>query len=464
MQPNVSLTIENTNGGINVRVENKLQILSETYAQENTLIGDIDLLVENTESFSPSNILLYSQLGAENAEFSIILNVNDTENITVDALSQNHNRGEILARVMYNQIVIESSPDNATWSPVTTLAIDPTKLSTTYFHQAGLPSTYYRVAYRNSVIPALSNYSDPLQAQISTQEGTVAELIGDVRSEMGISPDDPSITTEFLLATTKKAIEKFKSDMFGFKLNELQEFEHPITIYAGRNFIDLPSDIDFSFTDQSTLALRLPTDNLTSFYPVNYVDKRFWNDYIIPYNYSYVASEALIGSTTLTLVNTGNLPQSGTIQVACNGVNDQIINVSYTGNDVATNTLTGVSGITRVLPVGTQVWVTFGFGYPVFFTIFEQKIWLSAPLSNEVNGRTAMLDYYKEMQNVTSINDDIIKRYKFALQSYVSFLVNRKKDSGIDITNDPYYKEYSSAIQQLQDGYYTGQYGRVITS
>lgn len=464
MNPNVTLTIENTSGGIQVKVDNRLKIFSETYGQENTIIGDTNLLVENTESFSADDIILYSQLGSENAELRVLASITDTENMVSSALTQNHNRGEIISRVMYNQIVIESSPDNSTWTTVDTIDIDVTKLSTTYYHSSGVPSTYYRVAYRNSVIPALSNYSDPIQASVTTLPGTAGELIDDVRSDMGISPDDTGITTEFLLNGLREAQEKFKQDMYGFKLDELQEFEFPITVFAGRNYIDLPTNIDFGFTDRSTLALRLPTDNLTSHYPLTYVDKRFWNDYITPYSYTFTASEALIGATTLTLVNTGNLPQSGTIQVACNDVSETIIDVSFTGNNVATNTLTGVTGITRNLPANTQVWVTYGFGYPVFFTIFEEKIWFSSPLANEVNGRTAMLDYYKKMPRITTINDEVIPRYRFALKAYLSYIINRKRNSGIDKDSDPYYEEYSDSIETLQAGYYTGQTGRIITS
>ena len=463
MNPNFRLTSNNDAGGITLAINNKIKVLSETYLQSDTDIASTNFLVENTDTFSTNDIVLISQLGAENAEFGVVASVTDTENMVFPAISQNHNRGEILQRALYNQLVIERSVDALTWATVATIDMDPSRTTTSYFDPTGLVDSYYRVAFRNSVLPANSNYSSVQQSIMIPGTSTVGGFISSIRSSEGVLIEDEVITDKFLVNAINDARTLTDQLSYGYSRSWRQVFDHPISLLAGSNYADAPDDLEFDNTNRKILSLRIPTRNTIYQQPLHYVDKRMWNDIVYSYIYSFVATDALIGDATLVLEKTGNLPANGTIQVACEGATDDILTVTYTGNDVLTNTLTGVTGITRNLSAGTQIWQSFAYGYPFHYTIFEGRIWFTIPLPQELNGTLASLDYYKRMDALTDLSQEFPENYSEIYKPYVKWAIRKRMDSNIT-TDDGDYQLFEKLVMTLQDANYTGQYQRIITS
>jgi len=463
MKPTFSLTTQNTSGGVLVSVVNTIKNLSETYQQSDTIIGSTTLLVENTQGFIAGNPILLGSVGSENAEFNISPTITDSENLVTDATLQNHNRGQILSHVLYNQIVIESSPDNLTWTPLLTSLMDPTRSKTQYLDASGTPTTYYRVAFRNSVSTGTSNYAGPQQSEVSATEVTAGGIINSVIKSEGIAEDDPQITTEFLLCALDDANGYVDELSYGYARPWRQQFEYPIQMLAGSNYVELPDDMSFNDSNRHLLSVRIPTRNIAYNDPLFYIDKKQWNDFSFQYSYTYVDTVALIGATSLILENTGNLPASGTIQIACELPTDTIMAVSYTGNDVATSTLTGVTGITRNLSSGVQVWASFEYSYPFHYTIFEKRLWFSTPVPQELNGALAYIDFYKKRSKITSIDDVIEDGLSKMYTSYLKYAIKHRRDANVGV-EDGDYIIFDKIVTNITESNYNGQSLTIINN
>ena len=74
--------------------------------------------------------------------------------------------------------------------------------------------------------------------------------------------------------------------MANYKQSWREVFEYPIQLLAGKNYIDLPDNYDYQYTNGKLLSVRYPRINGLSPYPLNYVDKREWNSIAYSLKYS----------------------------------------------------------------------------------------------------------------------------------------------------------------------------------
>lgn len=463
MDPQVYITTQNNAAGVTLNIVNNIQSLADTYLQSDTVIGATSFLTENTRAFTANDIVILSRVGSENAELLTVTSVTNNETIVLSTATQNHNRGEILQRILWNQIVIETSANGTSWSTLATISIDPTRQQTSYLHAAGTSATYYRVSFKNSVTATTSNTSTAQQATQTYQASSVGSFLTNIKNLVGISDNDYQVTDSFLIGALGTARQLVDSWLFGYAFEWRQQFEYPVQLFAGRNYVDLPSNIDFSKTDRSILAFRMPVNFSTPQIPLQQVDKRAWNDACLGANYSAIAIEALSGATSLTFEQTSNFPESGTIRIACNAVGDTILEVAYTANNEATATLTGVSGVTRTLTVGTQGFISSAYGYPYQFTVFENKLWFTNPLPQEINGKYALMDYYKQLVPITSLADIFEEKYFSIYESYLRYAIKKRRDDTITL-EDADYLTFKNQVDTLGISNYTGQMGRIRTS
>jgi len=453
------------NIGNTIDVPNQLDVRAFTYIATNLSIGEITIPVDNATNFTASAIIvLLSSMGAENAEFSDV-SAHTDQAFTVSLTTQPHNRGDLVQEVRYDQIVLlKSATQNGAYSILSTVTMQVTQQQTTIFDIVGLTTDFYKVQWKNSQTGAVSDTSDPISV-LTYPDNSVATVVFPVLSAMGINENDPKINAEFCISSINDARKYVRGKLYGVRHDWNEEFEFPIKILAGNNYVDLPTDIDFKFSDRSTLAARFLIGNILTPFNLRYIDKRTWNQVAFQVTGSFVATDAGIGNATLQLENTGDFwsTAGGVAYVATTDFDQTIMAIQYTGRDLITNQLTGVTGITRAIPAGTRVWSNPTVSQPIYYTVFEDKLVFDRIIPDSMQGNNLYIDYYKKEEEVTDLYQELPENYREIYKWYLRWAIKYRKDINLD-SNDADLKKFEDLVQALFNNLYSGQDTIIVTS
>ena len=453
------------NIGNTLEIPNQLDVKTSTYISSNTDQGDLAIPADNASDFTAGQILLQlSSIGAENSEIvtsSSHTNVNFVTLATVMA----HSRGDIVSEIKYDQIVVSKSATvDGVYVALATSTFFTTQQNTIVYDTTGLKTDYYKVQWKNSLTGLLSDFSDAMSVS-SYPTNSVETVITPVLRAMGVSDNDPKITTEFCLSAIDDARKFTAAKLYGIRHAWQQEFEYPIKLLAGTNSVDLPDDIDFSETDRSVLAARFLVNNIIAPFNLEYVDKKNWNQISYSVSGADTTVEAGIGAVTMTLNTVGDFPDStsGVAYIATSDYDQEIEQIAYTAIDLTTNQLTGVTGITRVIPIGTKVWSRPTISQPIYFTVFEDKLYFDRIVPDSMQGNNLYIDYYKKIDKVIDLYQELPEHYREIYKWYLRYAIKYRKDITLE-SNDPDLKKFESLVQALFDNLYTGQTTTIITS
>lgn len=463
MFPQVS--IRHNIGNI-IEIPNQLNPKVFTYLSNNFAIGVTTLNVDNAIDFTSGTILLLlGTIGAENAEFGYA-SAHTDQTFTVTATKQPHNRGDLVAQINYDQVEIsKASTIDGSYSVLATLSLFVTQQKTVQFDSTGLTSDYYKLRWKNSQTGEYSSYSEPVSV-LSYPTNSVGSVILPVLQSMGVSENDPKITVPFCISAINDARKYVKMKLFGIRHAWLAEFEYPIQLLAGTNFIPLPDDIDFDETDRSLLSARFILGNVLAPFNLKYIDKRSWNQVAFNVSGSTTTVLASIGATELDLVSAGDFPyttSSGVAYVATDAYDQDIMQIEYTGVDLINKKLTGVTGVTRAIPVGTQIWVTPTIAQPINYTVYDDKIVFDRIIPDSIQGYNCYIDYYKKETEVEDLYQELREPYREIYKWYLRYAIKYRKDTTLS-QGDPDYKKFEELVQALFNNLYTGQDTIVITS
>lgn len=445
-------------------IVNQSLVVGKSFLSKDIVVGTTVIPVENTEQFVTANgLMLIGMIGASNAELLATLSSKTTSSITVPASGAllAHQRGEPVYQVTYNKVVIESSTSpTGTFSVLATIDLQWSSDKTSYVDVNGTASTYYRQRFYNTITTKYSDYSNGGVGVSQNDLGptTAASLILSVRKAVGNTdlPDD------FFISAINDA-RRIIDTNYGFgRMNEWRQvFEYPIQMLAGTNFVELPANIDFSETNRTLLAARFARQSVAANIPIKYVDKREWNQRAYLNRYTTTTTDNILGATSLVLTNSGDFPAQGVVMIATDDPTQLIISVTYTGNNLLTNTLTGVTGVSRAIPSGTQVWAYSTFSVPYFFTVFEDnlgvpKLWFDRPIPNGLQGKNLYIDYYKKIEDIVFLADVIPEHYRDVYKEYLKFAIKRRRDDSLG-EDDENYKMFMRGIANILGNPYTGQ-------
>jgi len=459
------ITIRHNIGNI-IEIPNQLNPKVFTYLSNNFAIGVTSLSVDNAIDFTSGTILLLlGTVGAENAEFGYA-SAHTDQAFTVSATKQPHNRGDLVAQVNYDQVEIsKSSTIDGSYSVLATLSLFLTQQKTVQFDSTGLTTDYYKLRWKNSQTGEYSSYSEPVSV-LSYPVNSVGSVILPVLQSMGVSENDPKITVPFCISAVNDARKYVKMKLYGIRHAWLSAFEHPIQVLAGSNFIPLPDDIDFTETDRSLLSARFIIGNVLAPFNLKYIDKRSWNQVAFNVGGSTTTTVTAIAATEIDLVSSGDFPQTtneGVAHVATTEYDQEIMQIAYTGVNLATGQLTGVTGVDREIPVGTQVWVTPTIAQPINYTVFEDKIVFDRIIPDSIQGYNCYIDYYKKEIEVEDLYQELPEPYREIYKWYLRYAIKYRKDTTLS-QSDPDYKKFEELVQALFDNLYTGQDTIIITS
>ena len=453
------------NVGNTIYIPNQLDIKSTTYMSNNVVLGATTVPVDNAIDFTAGSILLLlSPVGAENSEIVQSTSHTDKSLVTL-ATKMSHNRGDVVSQIKYDQVsVFKSATIDGVYTLLATKTFYTTQLNTTFYDLAGDAGDYYKVQWLNSLTLNVSDFSAPISVT-AYPINSVAKLIYPVLQAMGVSANDTKITVPFCLSAIDDARKFTEGKLFGIRHAWQQHFEHPIKMLAGSNYVDLPADIDFSDTDRSLLSARFLLGNILAPYNMRYIDKRSWNQ--ISYNVQGGDTQSLvaISGNTITLDSAGDFPNtaSGVAYVATTAFTQTIMQIAYTGVNLTTNQLTGVTGVTRAIPAGTKIWSRPTISQPIYYTVYDDKIFFDRIVPDSMQGNNVYIDYYKKIEEVQDLYQILPEHYREIYKWYLRYAIKYRKD--IDLpSNDPDLLKFESLVQALVMNLYTGQDTTIITS
>lgn len=454
------------NIGNTIEIPNQLDVKCSTYMSANTAAAVLAVPVDNATEFTSGSsiLLLLSSIGADNAE--IVTSASHTvSSFTTLATVMPHNRGDIVSQINYDQIVIsKASTIDGSYSVLATQSLFTTQQNTVIYDATGLSTDYYKVAWKNSLTAALSEYSSPISVS-SYPSNSVASLITPVLKAMGVDKNDSKITSEFCISAIDDARKYTQGKLYGIRHAWQQTFEFPIKILAGTNYVDLPDDIDFLETDRSVLAARFMIGNVLTPFNLKYIDKRSWNQIAFSVMGGTNQATVLTGATSITLDSVGDFPNvsSGVAYVATTAYTQTIMQIAYTSVDLATNQLLGVTGVTRDIPIGTRVWSRPTISQPIYYTVYDGKLFFDRIIPDSMQGNNLYIDYYKKVDEVVNLYQELPEHYREIYKWYLRYAIKYRKDISLE-SDDPDLKKFEGLVEALFNNLYTGQSTTIITN
>ncbi len=455
-----------------IEIPNELNAKVFTYLSNNFAIGVVSLTVDNAIDFTSGNtIVVLGSVGSENCEFGYP-SAHGDQTITLAATKQPHNRGDLVTQVNYDQVIIaKCATIDGSYSTLATLSLFVTQQKTVQFDATGLTTDFYKLQWKNSITGDLSAFSEPVSV-LTYPEDSVGSLISPVLRAMGVSENDPRITMPFCIDALDDARKYVKMKLYGTRHAWLARFEQPVKVLAGSNFVLLPEDVDFKDTDRSVLAARFIIGNVLAPFNLKYIDKRSWNQVAFNVGGSLTVGSTAINATTIDVVSSGDFPPvstPGVAYIATTDFDQTILQIAYTGVDLVNNQLTGVTGVDRIVPDNTQIWVTPTIAQPITYTAYPAdednirgKIVFDRIMPDSMQGNNLYIDYYRRFTKLTDLYQEVPEPYREIYKWYLRYAIKYRKDITL-AQSDPDYKKFEELVQALFDNLYSGQDTIIVT-
>ncbi len=454
------------NIGNTITIPNQLDVKVFTYLSNDKPKTSLVLQGDNFSDFTSgvSIPVLLSSLGSESSEI-VISSSHAINDMVVSSTTLAHSRGDIVKELNYDQVVVSKCATiDGSYSIFSTSTFQVSQQNTIVFDSSGLTTTFYKLQWKNSISGSLSDPSDPISVDTYDPK-SVAELIYPVLRAMGVSENDPKINITFCISAIDDARKFTQGKLYGIRQAWQQSFEYPIKVLSGSNYVDLPDDIDFNETDRSLLAARFLIGNVLTPFNLRYIDKKTWNQVAWSVMGGSTTVTAGIGDPTITLDSVGdfNGSSSGVAYIATTDYDQTLMQISYTGVDLTTNQLTGVTGIIRSVPIGTRVWSNPTIAQPIYYTVFEDRLYFDRIVPDSMQGNNLYIDYYKKIDKVVNLYQILPEHYREIYKWYLRYAIKYRKDITLG-SDDPDLKKFEDLVQALFNNLYTGQETTIITS
>lgn len=423
-----------------VKIKNINLLLDEpqSYLTSDTASGVTSLNVKNLTGFTTNQILVLGFLGFQGSE--IVKTHASTAPasgvITLAAATiYPHSASTTLTASAYDQVEISNAATTTgTKSVLTTISISVNSDSTNYddtFNNTG----YYFARFKNSITGAFSGYSDPIPSTGYTQisaRSIIDSALGQIGKSTSIILSDDFAFSE-IDNCQMEVIREMKRWSF------MQKFDQNIgQLTTGQWRVALPTDCDDQNTTKSIYNFKIGKgSNLT------WVDKEKWNQITSGIAHTTLSVSIALAATTITLTDSSNFDDTGTIQVGAN-------TYSYTANNRTTNVLTTTS-TTTTNSSGTDVFQGATTGNPSYWTIFGGYAYFYPILAATYNNRDAYMDYYSYLIKTTTDTQTIVVPDPTLVQYYLQWKFMVKQNNGEDTEgSDNKYKLYLGRLKTLK--------------
>lgn len=150
--------------------------------------SNVNTNVVNTNGFAASDFILIGNLGDEATELQVVSSITDTDTFVITGVALAHPSGTPIRKALWDQIKLERSADNSSWSVISTINIKGDQTLIEYNDTAGASTDYYRYRYYNSTTATYDGYSNSFSA--ASAPSPVDIIISDVIRELGTDYDD----------------------------------------------------------------------------------------------------------------------------------------------------------------------------------------------------------------------------------------------------------------------------------
>lgn len=418
VRPQVALRYGRQNQPIRVPIENQLiDPAAQTYLAANAAVGDTTLTVQNIANFGSTMWILIGDPGNQNSEIFRLNAVPTGTTLTLlSALVNAHSASTPITSLYYDKVQIYNAPTiTGTKTQLgSDLVIPPTQLYTEY-NDTAVHTGYYFARWENSYATTFSDYSEPSPVTaytMSSARSIIDSALGTINKTTS-----QTLTDEYAFqqidACQMETLREFKRWSF------MQAFNTIVgTALTGNWKILLPANCDDQNTYKSLYNFRIGKE-----LDMVWVDKEEWDDLIAGIAYSTLSVAATIGQTSLTLVNSSDFDDTGTIQVGA----DQY---TWTVNTRATGVLTLGSALVSNYALGQDVFQFASLGLPTYWTIWGGYIYHWPAISASYNNRNYYLDYYKSLTQIVSDSDQIVLPDPTVVQYYLAWKFLLKLNNG----------------------------------
>lgn len=143
--------------------------------------------VMNTANFSADDFVVVGNLGDESSEIQSITSITDADTLVLGTLSLSHPSGTPITKVRYDQVSLERSSDNSSWSVIATVTLKGDQAQIEYNDTTGTTTSYYRFRFYNSTTATYSAYGNSYS--VVSLPSAVDIIMGDVIKELGTEYD-----------------------------------------------------------------------------------------------------------------------------------------------------------------------------------------------------------------------------------------------------------------------------------
>lgn len=434
-----------------VRIDNTQIVenaLSKSYLTADKAAASGTLTLANVEKFAVGKYVWINPF-SETAEIIAVHASSAPSQPTVTLASSTvfaHYTGEPIYYVEFNQVeVSQAATVTGSKTVLATVALAQGERETIYLDTT-ISTGFYFARFKDSIAGTFSSYSDA-----STYGGFTASTVGYIidRSlrDLGLGLSD--------IVSTKDCLE-WINDCLRLVQGKLKRWpEHYAynsilgQIQRGDNTTTMPTDAYDTETNRSIIALRIGDGK-----KLQYLSPSDFDNEVGEALTTTVRSQATSGATSLTLSNSYDFADSGTVNVWVSGTK---YSITYTGvtRDTATGAtgaLTGVpasgtGSITVTIAAGTDVWQNATEGAPIWFTVRNGVIehW---PLADSSHDNTNLFADYAKVATVVDSESDVIDFQRFDMaQQYLTWRMKMKaRNNGTLDLNDGYYSQFKERM------------------
>lgn len=415
-----------------LRIKNLDLLLDEpkSYISSDTASGVSTLNVKNLTGFTVNQLLVIGFVGFQGSEI-VKTHGTTAPSAGVITLASTtifpHSSGTTINAIEYDQLEISiASTKTGTKSVLTTVSISINS-DTTNYNDTANSSGYYFGRFKNSITGAFSNYSDPIPLTGYTQisaRSIIDSALGAINKKTSLILSDEFAFTEI----DNCQIEVLREMK---RWSWMQKFDQNIgQLSTGQWKVALPADCDDQNTNKSIYNFKIGKGT-----NITWVDKEKWNDLIENVSHTTLANSISVGNVSITLTDSSNFDDSGTITIGAN-------TYSYTANNRSTNVLT-ISASTTTNTSGDDVFQGATTGNPQYWTTFGGYVYFYPVLNSTYNQRDAYMDYYSSLIKTTTDTQTIIVPDPMVVNYYLQWKFMLKQANGEDtLGSDSKYKNY----------------------
>lgn len=389
----------------------------KTFFAQDVTSNSSTITVQNDTGIEDGDYLLLGEPGNQNSEIVQVNGAPAANVITLDANTVYAHTASISIYVLkFNQVEISIAP-TTTGVKVVLATLDLVANSeTTDYNDTVSTSGYYFARYKNVEDTTFSSYSDPAPYDGYTIL-SARSIIDKALNAINKNPGNETLTDEFAFQEIDncqtECLREYKRWSF------MQEFNSIIGLTTENQLrVALPADVDDDKTTKSIWHFRI------SRYPdMLWIDKEEWDALMQTIGYSQLENAIAVNDATITLVSSGDFPDSGTVKIGAN-------EYPYTANNKSTGVLTLTDVSTTTNSAGEDVTIYGSPGLPQMYTVWGGYIYFFPQISAEFVDFNMYLDYYKKQTMIQHDSDEIVLPDPTVVQYYLEWKFLKKLNNG----------------------------------